>query len=190
MVHVCVLHLKYMDVEFIFCFVRCSVVHFHQKLYKILHDFWDHLFGYHCLHFKDTAMNDIGFKQEHLISTLSWKQKYNNIFFVYSLFFCYHTNLYTDMKEVNRHDDFLRIYLLNIWSIFDPFLPLGTSAEGVMSLPPSVRPSVHFWFVCAITRQVFNLSSPNLHQLCILSTYRLLSKMGSIDLDLPGHSGL
>ena len=45
------------------------------------------------------------------------------------------------------------------------FLPLGPSAEEVMSLPPSVRlsvcPSVHFWLVCAITRQVFNLSSPN-----------------------------
>ena len=27
-------------------------------------------------------------------------------------------------------------------SEISPFLPLGTSAEGVMSLPPSVRPSV------------------------------------------------
>ena len=96
------------------------------------------------------------------------------------------------------------------------FLPLGTSAEGVMSLPPSVRPSVrpfvclsvsvcpsvclsvclsvcpsvHFWLVCVITRHIFNLWAPNLHQLCIWPTYRLLSKMGSIDLDLQGHSGL
>ena len=54
----------------------------------------------------------------------------------------------------------------------------------------SVCPSIHFWLGCAITRHIFNLWAPNLHQLCILSTYRLLSKMGSIDLDLPGHSGL
>ena len=87
---------------------------------------------------------------------------------------------------------------VNNFGLLLPFLPLGTSAEGVMSLPPSVRPSVrpsvcpsvHFWLVCAITRQVFNLSSPNLHQLCIWPTYRLLSKIGSIDLDLPGHSGI
>ena len=75
-----------------------------------------------------------------------------------------------------------------------PFYPSALRPKGLcrclrLSVRLSVSPSVHFWLVCAITRQVFNLSSPNLHQLCILSTYRLLSKMGSIDLDLPGHSG-
>ena len=81
---------------------------------------------------------------------------------------------------------------------FWQFLPLGTSAEGVMSVPLSVRlsvclsvrPSVHFWLVCTITRHIFNLWLPNLHQLCILPTHRLLSKIGSIDLDLQGYSGL
>ena len=85
------------------------------------------------------------------------------------------------------------------FTVLTGFYPLALRPKGLcrclhlsvrLSVRLSVCLSVHFWLVCAITRKVFNLSSPNLHQLCILSTYRLLSKMGSIDLDLPGHSGI
>ena len=41
--------------------------------------------------------------------------------------------------------------------------------------------------VCAITRQGFELESPNSHRMCILGPSRTLLKMGSIDLDLQGH---
>ena len=44
--------------------------------------------------------------------------------------------------------------------------------------------------VCTITRQGFELESPNSHRMCILGPYRMLLKMGLIDLDLQGHFGL
>ena len=39
----------------------------------------------------------------------------------------------------------------------------------------------------AITRQGFDRESPFSHRMCILGSFRTLSKMGSIDLDLQGH---
>ena len=45
-------------------------------------------------------------------------------------------------------------------------------------------------FVRAITRHVFELGSPNLHQMCILGPFRTLLKMVLIDLYLQGHLGL
>ena len=50
--------------------------------------------------------------------------------------------------------------------------------------------SAHNGLVRTITRHVFELGSPNLHQLCILGPSRTLLKMVSIDLDLQGHLGL
>ena len=44
--------------------------------------------------------------------------------------------------------------------------------------------------VRTITRQGFELESPNSHRMCILGPFRTLLKMGSIDLDLQGHFGL
>ena len=75
------------------------------------------------------------------------------------------------------------------------FYPSATSAEGVLSLPPSVRLSVRLsvrrqLLVSAITRRVFKLGLPNLHQMCILGPSRTLLKMVLIDLDLQGHLGV
>ena len=44
--------------------------------------------------------------------------------------------------------------------------------------------------VHTITHHVFDLGSPNLHQMCILDLSRTLLKMVSIDLDLQGHLGI
>ena len=43
--------------------------------------------------------------------------------------------------------------------------------------------------VSAISRHMFELESPNLHQLCILESTKTLLKMVLIDLDLQGHLG-
>ena len=42
--------------------------------------------------------------------------------------------------------------------------------------------------VCMITRHIFALESPNLHQSCIMGYSRLVLKMEVIDLDLQCHS--
>ena len=68
-------------------------------------------------------------------------------------------------------------------------------AEGVLSLPASVRLSVRpsvlsvrkLYLVRTITRHIFELESSNLHQTCILGYSRLVLKMEVIDLDLPGN---
>ena len=71
-----------------------------------------------------------------------------------------------------------------------PFLPLAFQAEGVLSLPASVRLSVRkLYLVCTITRHKFELESPNVHQTCILGYSQLVLKMEVIDLDLQGHFG-
>ena len=44
--------------------------------------------------------------------------------------------------------------------------------------------------VHAITRQGFELESPNSHRMCILGPSGTLLEMGWIDLDLQGHFGL
>ena len=41
--------------------------------------------------------------------------------------------------------------------------------------------------VRTITRHIFELESPSLHQTCILGYSRLVLKMEVIDLDLQGH---
>ena len=74
------------------------------------------------------------------------------------------------------------------------FYPLPFQAEGVLSLPASVRLSVrasayNLLLVRTITRHRFELESPNLHQTCILGYSQLLLKMEVIDLDLQGHFG-
>ena len=46
---------------------------------------------------------------------------------------------------------------------------------------------LEFWLVRAITCNGFQLQSPNLNQMCILSFFQLVWKMGAIDLDLQGH---
>ena len=79
--------------------------------------------------------------------------------------------------------------------VFTSFLPLGHFGRRgivVTSVCPSVCPSVRLSveiFVRAITRHVFELGSPNLHQMCILGPSRTLLKMVLIDLDLEGHLG-
>ena len=74
------------------------------------------------------------------------------------------------------------------------FLALALQAEGVLSLPAfvrlSVRPSVRkLYLVRMITRQKYQLESPNVHQTCILGYSRLVLKMEVIDLELQGHFG-
>ena len=71
------------------------------------------------------------------------------------------------------------------------FLPLRKFCRSVLSLPASVRLSVRRWMlVRTITREVFQLESPNLHRMWILGPSRTPLKMESIDLDLQGHFGL
>ena len=88
--------------------------------------------------------------------------------------------------------------LTDCWTQRSTFYPLALQAEGVLSLPasvrlsvrPSVRPSVReFWLVRTITRHRFELESPNLHQTCILGYSQLVLKMEVIDLDLQGRFG-
>ena len=74
------------------------------------------------------------------------------------------------------------------------FHPLAFQAEGVLSLPASVRLSVrlsvrNLFLVCAITRHRFGLESPNLHQTCILGYSRLVLKMEVIEFGLQVHFG-
>ena len=69
----------------------------------------------------------------------------------------------------------------------EPFYPLAFQAEGVLSLPASVRLSVRPHPVRMITRHKFELESPNLHQICIQGYSRLVLKMEVIDLDLQVH---
>ena len=71
---------------------------------------------------------------------------------------------------------------------------MAFEAEGVLSLPASVRPSVRpsvrkLYLVNTITRHRFELESPNLQQTCIMGYPRLVLKMEVIDLDLQGHFG-
>ena len=74
---------------------------------------------------------------------------------------------------------------------FYNFLPLGHFGRRgivVTCVCPSVRLCVEI-FVRAITHHVFELRSPNLHQMCILGPFRTLLKMVLIDLNLQGHLG-
>ena len=53
------------------------------------------------------------------------------------------------------------------------YCPLAFKAEGVLSLPASVRVSTRLsvrklYLIRTITRHIFGLESPNLHQTCIL----------------------
>ena len=85
-------------------------------------------------------------------------------------------------------------YSAYVISTIATFYPSATSAEGVLSSPPSVRPSIRVsvcrdLLVCTITRRVFELRSPNLHQICILGPFRSLPKMVLIDLELQSHLG-
>ena len=53
-----------------------------------------------------------------------------------------------------------------------------------------VRLSVHkLYLVRTITRQRFELESPNLYQTCIVGYFQLVMKTGVIDLDLKGNFG-
>ena len=70
--------------------------------------------------------------------------------------------------------------------------------KGYLSLPApvrlstrlSVRPSVRkLYLVRTISRHRFELGSPNLHQTCIVRYSWILSKIGVIDPELPGHFG-
>ena len=78
-----------------------------------------------------------------------------------------------------------------VW-VISGFNPSALRAEGVLSSPPSVCPSVRLSvclsnrnaLVTAITHHRFQLWTPNSHQLCILGYIRLISKMGVIDCDL------
>ena len=77
---------------------------------------------------------------------------------------------------------------------FHVFYPTAFQAEGVLSLPTSVGPFVcpsvrELSLVRTITRHIFELESPNVHQTCIPGYSRLVLKIGVIDLDLQGHYG-
>ena len=75
------------------------------------------------------------------------------------------------------------------WTAPMHFYPLAFQSEGVLSLP-SVRLSVRkLYVVHTITRDRFELESPNLHQTYIVGYSRLVLKMEVIDLDLQGHFG-
>ena len=61
------------------------------------------------------------------------------------------------------------------------FYPLVFQAEGVLSLPVSVRPFVclsvcKLYLFCRITCHRFEMESPNLHQICILGFCQLVLK--------------
>ena len=69
------------------------------------------------------------------------------------------------------------------------FYPMAFQAEGVLSLPASVCPSVNFNLFPRKTRHIFGLEPLNLHQICILTYSRLVLKMKVIELDIQGHFG-
>ena len=72
----------------------------------------------------------------------------------------------------------------SLWLLF---LPFAFQADGVLSLPASVRLSVRkLYLVHTIACHRFELESPNLLQTCIVE-YQLVLKIGVIDLDLEGH---
>ena len=97
------------------------------------------------------------------------------------------------LQNQTWHLDILYLKGFRIYSVCwcantfdDTFFPEASIGLRVLSLPASVRPSVHK-FVCAITHHPFKLGSPHLDHRCKRPWLRSLLFWEVIDLDRQGQ---
>ena len=146
---------------------------------------WKKAYGYFRL-FK--LFQVISFRIEIFVTrpTATFKIDGSSVTFLLTQFMADWTQLYFPEETI-----------LNIFGVVRLY-PLAFQAEGLLSLPasvrlsvrPSVRPSVRkLYLVRTITLHRFELASPNLLQIWVLGYSRLVLKMEVIDLDLQGHFG-